>query len=85
MFEFKLNLFGNEQNWEIDVWGGKKFEFEFKGLEINNIGKSRWEEGNVVSRAQRSRPLLNCENGQILEVNGGRNKKNKAKKFELEF
>ncbi len=28
----------------------KKFEFEFKGWEINNIGKSRCEEGNVVSR-----------------------------------
>ncbi len=36
----------------------KKFEFEFKGLKINNIGKSRCEEGNVVSRAQRSGPLL---------------------------
>ncbi len=35
----------------------KKFEFEFKGLEINNIGKSRCEEGNV-SRTQRSGPLL---------------------------
>ncbi len=40
MFEFKLNWFGNEQNLKIKVWGGKKkFEFEFKGLEINNIGK----------------------------------------------
>ncbi len=36
----------------------KQFEFEFKGLEINNIGKLRCEEGNVVSRAQRSGPLL---------------------------
>ncbi len=34
------------------------FEFECKGLEINNIGKLRCEEENAVSRAQRSGPLL---------------------------
>ena len=34
------------------------FEIEFKGLEMNNIGKSRFEECNVVSGAQRSGPLL---------------------------
>ena len=35
----------------------KKIEFEFRGLEINNIGKSRCEEGNAVTWAQRSGPL----------------------------
>ncbi len=40
-------------------WGeAKKFEFEFKELEMDNIGKSKWEKGNDVSQAQRSRPLL---------------------------
>ena len=34
------------------------FEFEFKGLEMNKIGKARCEEGNDVSQAQRSGPLL---------------------------
>ncbi len=34
----------------------KKFELEFNRL--NNIGKSRCEEGNVVLRDQRSGPLL---------------------------
>ncbi len=55
-FEFKgleMNNIGKSR------WGeAKKFEFEFKGLEINNIGKLRCEKGNVVSRAQRSGPLL---------------------------
>ncbi len=39
----------------------KKFEFEFKGLEMDNIGKSRCEEENDVSQSQRSGPLLLVE------------------------
>ncbi len=35
-----------------------KFEFKLKELDMNQTGKSRCEEGNDVSQAQRSGPLL---------------------------
>ena len=55
-----LNLIGLEMNkiGKLGCGEEKKFKFEFKGLEINNIRKLRCEAENVVSRAQRSGPLL---------------------------
>ncbi len=51
-------MVGNKQTGTSRRGETKKIEFEFIGLEMNNIGKSRCEEGNNVSQAQRSGPLL---------------------------
>ncbi len=55
-----LNFKGlqNKQNGRLRCEETKRFEFEFKGLEIDIIEKPRCEEGNAVSWAQQSGPLL---------------------------
>ncbi len=41
---------------KLRCYEAKKYEFE--GLEIKNVGKSRCEEENAATRAQRSGPFF---------------------------